>query len=101
MSCLLFVTAAEDSISLPAAAAAKSLQSCPCDPIGGSPSGSTIPGILQARTLSLLNATYFLQTRLATLSGLFDLAHGSQVGVHTGVSVHTFLILVFFFLNQI
>ena len=35
------------------AAAAKSLQSCPtlCDPIDGSPPGSTIPGILQARTL--------------------------------------------------
>ena len=34
-------------------AAAKSLQSCPtlCDPIGGSPPGSPIPGILQARTL--------------------------------------------------
>ena len=36
-----------------AAAAAKSLQSCPtlCDPIDGSPLGSPIPGILQARTL--------------------------------------------------
>ena len=36
-----------------AAAAAKLLQSCPtlCDPIDGSPSGSSIPGILQARTL--------------------------------------------------
>ena len=36
-----------------AAAAAKSLQSCPtsCDPIDRSPAGSTIPGILQARTL--------------------------------------------------
>ena len=36
-----------------AAAAAKSLQSCLtlCDPIGGSPPGSVIPGILQARTL--------------------------------------------------
>ena len=33
--------------------AAKSLQSCPtvCDPIDGSPPGSPIPGILQARTL--------------------------------------------------
>ena len=32
---------------------AKSLQSCPtlCDPIDGSPPGSAIPGILQARTL--------------------------------------------------
>ena len=36
-----------------AAAAAKSLQSCPtlCDPVDGSPRGSPIPGILQARTL--------------------------------------------------
>ena len=35
------------------AAAAKSLQSCPtlCDPIDGSPPGSPVPGILQARTL--------------------------------------------------
>ena len=36
-----------------AAAAAKSLQSCPtlCDPIDSSPPGSAIPGILQTRTL--------------------------------------------------
>ena len=36
-----------------AAAAAKSLQLCPtlCDPIDGSPPGSAVPGILQARTL--------------------------------------------------
>ena len=35
------------------AAAAKSLQSCLtlCDPIDGSPSGSAVPGVLQARTL--------------------------------------------------
>ena len=34
-------------------AAAKVLQSCPtlCDPIDGSPPGSPVPGILQARTL--------------------------------------------------
>ena len=40
-------------ISYCAAAAAKSLQSCPtlCDPIDGSPPGSPVPGILQARTL--------------------------------------------------
>ena len=37
----------------PAAAAAKSLQSCPtlCNPIGGNPPGSPVPEILQARTL--------------------------------------------------
>ena len=36
-----------------AAAAAKTLQSCPtlCDPIDGSPPGSSNPGILQARIL--------------------------------------------------
>ena len=36
-----------------AAAAAKSLQLCPtlCDPIDGSPPGSSVPGILQARIL--------------------------------------------------
>ena len=36
-----------------AAAAAKSLQSCPtlCDPVDGSPPGSPVPGVLQARTL--------------------------------------------------
>ena len=41
------------SLTKVAAAAAKSLQSCPtlCDPIDGSPPGSPGPGILQARTL--------------------------------------------------
>ena len=41
------------AVLYPAAAAAKSLQSCPtlCDPIDGSPPGSPVPGILQARTL--------------------------------------------------
>ena len=45
-----------------AAAASKSLQSCPtlCDPIDGSPPGSPIPGILQARTLEWV-AISFLQ----------------------------------------
>ena len=39
--------------TLSAAAAAASLQSCPtlCDPIDGSPAGSTVPGILQARRM--------------------------------------------------
>ena len=41
------------TIKKAAAAAAKSLLSCPtlCDPIDGSPPGSAIPGILQARRL--------------------------------------------------
>ena len=40
-------------LSAAAAAAAKSLQSCPtlCDPTDGSPPGSPVPGILQTRTM--------------------------------------------------
>ena len=43
------------------AAAAKSLQSCPTssDPIDGSPPGSPIPGILQARTLEWVAISFF------------------------------------------
>src|SRR5574341_375892 len=43
-----------------AAAAAKSLQSCPtlCDPTDGSPPGSPVPGILQARTLEWVSISF-------------------------------------------
>ena len=45
---------------LAAAAAAKSLQSCPtlCDPIDGSPPGSPVPGILQERTLEWVAVSF-------------------------------------------
>ena len=48
-------------IAAAAAAAAKSLQSCPtlCDPTDGSPPGSPIPGILQARTLEWVAISFF------------------------------------------
>ena len=57
------------AVAAAAAAAAASLQSCPtlCDPIDGSPPGSSVPGILQARTLewaafpSPRGFPYFLQ----------------------------------------
>ena len=72
-----------------AAAAAKSLQLCPtlCDPIDGSPSGSSVPGILQARILewvaiSFSNACMHaksLQSCLTLLhkSRLFFISHFS------------------------
>ena len=43
----------EEMLYAAAAAAAESLQSCPtlCDLTDGSPPGSPVPGILQARTL--------------------------------------------------
>ena len=48
------------SWSAAAAAAAKSLQSCLtlCDPIDGSPPGSPVPGILQARTLEWVSIAF-------------------------------------------
>ena len=50
----VWMIAQECSPGNPAAAAAKSRQSCPtlCDPMDGSPPGSPVPGTLQARTLS-------------------------------------------------
>ena len=46
---------------LAAAADAKSLQSCLtlCNPIDGSPPGSPIPGILQARTLEWVAISFY------------------------------------------
>ena len=43
-----------------AVAAAKSRQSCPtlCNPVDGSPPGSPIPGILQARTLEWVTISF-------------------------------------------
>ena len=54
----------------PAAAAAKSLQSCPtlCDPIDGSPPGFPVPGILQARTLEWVSNPPWLLTFFYTFA---------------------------------
>ena len=45
------------------AAAAKSLQSCltPCDPIDGSPPGSSVHGIFQARVLEWVAIAFSIQ----------------------------------------
>ena len=52
-NCLIYLSIKIFPLSSAAAAAAKSLQSCPtlCDPIDSSPPGSSVPGILQARIL--------------------------------------------------
>ena len=54
LNCNYFLPKRENGLFISAAAAAaKSLQSCPtlCNPIDVSPPGSPVPGILQARTL--------------------------------------------------
>ena len=91
-----------------AAAAAKSLQSCStlCDPIDGSPPGSAVPGILQARTLewvaiSFSNAWKW-KVKVKSLSRVrVLLTHGLQPtrllrpwdfpGKSTGVGCHRLL----------
>ena len=59
-----------------AAAAAKSLQSCPtlCDPIDGSPPGSPVPGILQARTLEWVAIAFSRKTAAAAAAAMSLLA---------------------------
>ena len=54
-----------------AAAAAKSLQSCPtlCDPIDGSPPGSPIPGILQEGTLEWVSISFSVGSELRPWQG--------------------------------
>ena len=76
-----------------AAAAAKSLQSCLtlCDPIDGSPPGSPIPGILQARTLEWVAIAFSIVwkwTRLKRLSSSSMFYHQTFVPcVHSDMSL--------------
>ena len=92
-----------------AAAAAKSLQSCLtlCDPIDGSPPGSPIPGILQARTLEWVAISFSnswkWKVKVKSLSRvqLLAIPHGLQPtrllypwdfpGKSTGVGCHCLL----------
>ena len=85
-----------------AAAAAKLLQSCMtlCDPIDGSPPGSSVPGILQTRTLgwvaiSLSNACMHVKS-LQSCPTLYDpmdssppssLVHGMEQTTHKKMSL--------------
>ena len=60
-----------------AADAAKSLQLCPtlCDPIDGSPPGSAVPGILQARVVEWVNIA-FSEEKVAKSRKLLNLSDG-------------------------
>ena len=85
-----------------AAAAAKSLQSCPtlCDPTDGSPSGSSVPRILQARTLEWVaiafsNACMHAKRLQSCLTvrpyGQQLLCPRDSLGKNTGVGCHFLL----------
>ena len=72
----------EAHFTLTAAAAAKSLQSCPTlsDPVDRSPPGSTIPGILQARTLEWVAIAFSNAQNI--LIQLKCLTSGCHIGHH-------------------
>ena len=67
-------------MTFPTTATAKSLQLCPtlCDPIDGSPPGSPVPGILQARTLEWVaisfSNTWKWKVKVKSLSTVWLLA---------------------------
>ena len=67
----------------PAAAAAKSLQSCPtvCDPIDGSLPGSPVPGILQARTLEWVAIAFSSQEPKRPQKGVLSNCEGPSQSV--------------------
>ena len=56
----------DSTLSQLQAAAANSLQSCPtlCNPIDGSPPGSPVPGILQARMLEWVAISFSTQPHI-------------------------------------
>ena len=60
---IISVPLSHPETTIAAAAAAMSLQSCPtlCDPIEGSPPGSPVPGILQARTLEWVAISFSIK----------------------------------------
>ena len=63
-----------------AAAAAKSLQSCPtlCDPTDGSPPGSPVPGILHARTLEWVAISFSNAWKWKVKVGSWRVGHESE-----------------------
>ena len=68
------------------AAAAKSLQSCPtlCDPIDGSPPGSSIPGIFQARVLEWVAIAFSIW---AIDYSKYELFNSINLRVHVDYSI--------------
>ena len=74
--------------------AAKSLQSCPtlCDPIDGSPPGSPVPGILQARTLEWVAISFsigFASSLLANTTVQKHQFFGAQLSSQSNSHIHT------------
>ena len=90
-----------DAIAFPcvntAAAAAKLLQSCPtlCDPIDGSPPGSPIPGILQARTLEWVAISFSREDIEAGAIFAFSLWHAPECQCPLKRALHASGTLIF------
>ena len=103
------------SRDIAAAAAAKSLQSCPtlCGPIDGSPPGSTVPGILQARTLEWVAISFSkawkwkvkvkLLSRVRLLATPWTAAHQAppSMGFSSPIYFKTLLVDIVNYLNYL
>ena len=103
-SCMKYSLGVSNFLEEISAAAATLLQSCPtlCDPIDGSPPGSAIPGILQARTLVWVAISFSSarkwKVKVKSLSRVWLLATPWTVvhpwdspGKNTGVGCHFLL----------
>ena len=73
-----------------AAAAAKSLQSCPtlCDLIDGSPPGSAVPGILQARVLEWV-AIALSAIQMRETENQFNLKGKVEIAMEKAMATHS------------
>ena len=84
MSCLSSMKQAAQLLTHTTATTTKSLQSCPtlCDPIDGSPPGSAIPRILQARTVEWAVISFF---NALGLTNLVSLLFGLKQAVYSQI----------------
>ena len=93
-TCSCYISALAGGFFTTAAAALMSLQSCPalCDLINGSPPGSPIPGILQARTLEWVAISFSnpwkWKVKVKSLSRVRLLASPWTAAYQAGSSIH-------------
>ena len=89
---------------LPAAAAAKSLQSCPTlyDPVDGSPRGSSVHGIFQARVLEWSAIAFSGLEVLPPVNSeaLKPVAENVRLEPHFNIGCYGYSVLSFFFITE-
>ena len=92
----------QNSENMSAAATAKSLQSCPtlCDPIEGSPPGSSVPGILQARILEWVAISCAKQIQLCNDWSIRISQVETLIGPNTELRLYIFRNFAYLYINK-